>query len=105
MACGVEYLPSGLQCQPRVLRPGEARHVEADHLVAHELVDQCVGANKYVSTGLEESIHATGELGGLKVLSQRGRATHVGKQQRNLDLGAAHRHLRETVAAKMRVFR
>jgi hypothetical protein len=61
---------------------------DADYLVAHELVDDCVVGYEDVSRDVIEATHQAIEVSRSHLFGERRGPTHVGEEQRALHLGA-----------------
>jgi hypothetical protein len=80
--------------------PAQAWHVQTDHAIAHELIDEAIGADEGVARGAVEAIDAARELAGSELLGEAGRSSYVGEQHGHLELGAIDPSLpQEEVAA------
>ena len=85
-----EERPSGLHGPAGVFVTGHERQEEAHDLVSHELVEQRLVSEQDLGGDGVEALHQMRELEVPHLSGEVARATYIGEQERDVDLGAHH---------------
>jgi hypothetical protein len=98
-----EQVDPGLNRAAPVVGTGDALHEEGHHLVADQLVDHRVMAQKRARRGDIEPVERSGEIGGDTALAERDGTPNVGEKHGDVDLCPAYRQCIATTSAQIRV--